>query len=170
MWPPWKKQTQVLTHWKDKIHVYKSVKIKRACRNTLMVRQVYKIVMMGQNIRWKKLAIYQSYKAITKNGDAPWCSSCFLLQELQVIWRESYVSKYISHNMFRWYVDQRLQMSFQPIRAAMFHKGFCYISPQVDMYNFPLRKVGVSIDIISLFKVSPRQRLTHDDKVQTLLH
>lgn len=32
-------------------HVYKSVKIRRACRNTLMVRQVYKIVRMGQNIR-----------------------------------------------------------------------------------------------------------------------
>lgn len=33
------------------IHVYKSVKIKRARKNTLTVRQVYKIVRMGQNIR-----------------------------------------------------------------------------------------------------------------------
>lgn len=143
----------------ENIHVYKSVKIKRACRNTLMARQLYETVRMGQNVRWKKVAIYQSYKAITQNGDAPWCSSCFLLQELQVIWRESYVSKYISHNMFRWYVDQRLQMSLQPIRAAMFHKGLCYISPKVRMYNFPLRKVGVSIDIISLFKVRPRHNV-----------
>lgn len=141
------------------IHVYKSVKIKRASGNTLMGRQVYTIVRMGQNIRWKKLAIHHSYKAITKKGDAPWCSSCLLLQELQVIWRESYVSKYISHNMFRWYVDQRLQMSLQPIRAAMFHKGFCSIPPQVYRYNFSLRKVGVGIDIISLFKVWPRHNV-----------
>lgn len=64
--------------------------------------------------------------------------------------------KYVSHNMFQWNLDHLLQILLQPIRAARF---LCYISPKVYMYSFPLTKVGVSIDIISLFKVWPRHNV-----------
>lgn len=80
---------------------------------------------------------------------------CFISKEVQVIWLQSYVSKYISHNMSQWNLDYLLQMSLQPIRAAIFHKGFCVTFPQRFLCSFPLTKVGVSLDIISLFKVWP---------------
>lgn len=79
--------------------------------------------------------------------------SGFILNEVQVSWLESYVSKYISHNMFQWNLDHLLQMSLQPIGTAIFHKGFCVTFPKRFIRSFPLTKVGVRIDIISLFNI-----------------
>lgn len=46
----------------------------------------------------------------------------------------------------------------------------CYMSPKVYMYSFPLTKVGVSIDIISLFKVWPRHNVKSTTIKSEILH
>lgn len=75
---------------------------------------------LNERSGWSKL-LSKSPKMVTN----ALVFSGFILNEVQVSWLESWVSKYISHNMFQWNLDHLLQMSFRPIRAAIFHRGFC---------------------------------------------